>query len=299
MRKTLTFLAAALVALATAPLYAQVVLPLTNAVPAPGLVTADDTDIALLIKYVGTGTGGVGKVEVAADDLVFTSGAAGATADTEVNSAALCGASVGTIDTGDSDCNTIKEVIDTINKTNSWRAVPVDSLLADNPAFLLTAGAAFATGEDGLAIYWDTSERFKVTRCLNCPRTIGTYLASSSLASAGLVPNRFGGKQTMIHYIEGLSTFTTQTYFEVYSAKTSLSTGATAASTETFVPGASSTGYIFRVITGSTGASATGYNSPFGLLCAPDARCLVMINGATALSAVKLNSYGITFPVAR
>src|SRR5687767_6845145 len=94
------------------PISAQVPLPSTVEAVA-GILSADDTDTAMLIKFVGPSTGSTttmnsGKVEVAVttSDITFTSGAAGSEAADTSLECPVSGALGGIIDVSNAACNT-------------------------------------------------------------------------------------------------------------------------------------------------------------------------------------------------
>jgi hypothetical protein len=226
--------------------------------------------------------------------LLLKVGAAGAeAADTTITG---CGATAGTLDTNNAACNTLGELLGRINTSANWRAVPVDGLLQDDvDGELLTLAATKATGEGGLVVNWDTSVYLNETRCLNCPRAIGPYIQASPAFSPGLVPNPFGGKQTIVFYFDETNTYASGTSVsKIISAKPNFRLPT--AMSETFPVGAGSDGTVYQVASGATTANKVIYNSPYGVLCAPDSRCLVRIANSAAQSAILIQSYGVTFP---
>jgi hypothetical protein len=148
--------------------------------PVSGVITADDTDVAILIRYVGsTGTAATqsGDVEVAAGDILLKTGAIGAEiADVTIT---RCGATDGTLDADDAECNTLGEMVDSINVSANWVAVILDGLRSDviSGAQLLTRARIDANLVAGIPLFWDTSVAFTSTIALvpSEARTMGFY----------------------------------------------------------------------------------------------------------------------------
>lgn len=90
----------------------------------------DDVSVSLLIKYVGANSA---TVTVEADgNLTFKSGTSGAEAADTSLECPVSGGLGGIIDVSDAACNTVGEVLDIINASGSWIAVPVDALRTDS-----------------------------------------------------------------------------------------------------------------------------------------------------------------------
>lgn len=117
---------------------------------------ADDGDIGLIVRYVGSSASAT--VTVAADgNLTFKHGAAGAEAvDSTV------GAS-GVIDVSDAAYNTFAKVVDNINGSANWEAYLADALRADssNDTLLAMSETTIAPGVD-LPLYKDTSAALNI-----------------------------------------------------------------------------------------------------------------------------------------
>lgn len=187
-------------------------------------VTADDTDVAILFKYIGPNVSGL-VTGTNSTTITLTSGAAGGeVADTSIE----CPISLpngGVIDTSNAACNTVQKIVDIVNSTagSNWRAVPLDSLLTDSTnAFIATTAARQAKSLDGAAINWKTNLQFKSTRLLapSVPATIGganpqspagssSYRSISKYLDANnaLVPNAFLGTRTVFLAADELSTY--------------------------------------------------------------------------------------------
>lgn len=153
--------------------YAQKVVVLTpdEAKPVGGTYTADDTVVAMLVRYVGTNAGG-GEVTVNADGTItFT---VATSADTTFE-CPVTGGLGGIIDVTNGACNTAGEVCDVINGLNGaggsttaapsdFRCVLINALRSDNVNnTLLAKTIATADSADGLALQYATADGFAVT----------------------------------------------------------------------------------------------------------------------------------------
>lgn len=218
MRK-LTLFAILAVLLATVPVFAQE--------PVNQYISSDDGSIALLIKYypgVSTNTSAT-VASTVNTNLTFQVAAAAYTGF----ECPVSGALGGIIDVTNGDCNTLGEVVDTINGTAAsfasgfFRAVIVDGLRSDSSATLLTAGATQVTRSDGLPVYFDTSANFAAGegRALvtsNCRDDISCWVTPQGK----LIENPFGGTRSKLTWAEGYSTYGSGTsILTIYSVKMS------------------------------------------------------------------------------
>ncbi len=161
------FLAAAFVA---APVHGQVdLVACGDACDSASQVVADDTDVAAVCWYVGSGVQGFITVS-AAGDLTFEVGDT-STVDTHIEcdaSIAADGSRNGVIDVSVAACDTWTEVINIVNKAESdFRCALVGALGSDTPGpsgtgFILAASDQLANG-DGYAIKWDSSAALNST----------------------------------------------------------------------------------------------------------------------------------------
>jgi len=93
-------------------------------------VVAVDTAPVMLVKYIGP-TVQANTFAVTTFDYIFTvAGSADATIN--VQATTPCGASVGTLDTNDSDCNTLGELVNEINASANWLAIPLGGISTDS-----------------------------------------------------------------------------------------------------------------------------------------------------------------------
>jgi len=152
--KTLALLVALVASSAVAQTnpYRAIFLP-TNAVKSATFqLTAVDTSPALLIKYVGTTTQ-ASTVAVTTDDVILTVGGA---ADTTVTG---CGGTAGTLDTAQAACDTVTELVNTINLSSNWLAIPVAVLGTDATSSTLLKDVSSTSGNAaaGVPIYIDSA----------------------------------------------------------------------------------------------------------------------------------------------
>jgi hypothetical protein len=114
----------------------------------------------MIVKYIGP-TVQAHTFAVTTFDYIFTvAGSADATIN--VQATTPCGASVGTLDTNDADCNTLGELVNEINASGNWLAIPLTGLTADS---VDTGGKASAadvvavvTPQAGTVVYIDSSD---------------------------------------------------------------------------------------------------------------------------------------------
>jgi len=288
MKKLLAYAALAALALSITGnrgVEAQVVsLSAYPVVPVNAAVFADDTDAAFLIRYVGTGASGT--VEISADDVLLKHGALGSeVADTTIT---RCGATDGTLDTGDADCNTLGELVDSINASANWRAVRQDGVQSDTVAFLLTLSATAANTRAGVAIAWDTSEKFASTRALlpvGFRNDISRYLLGQGTATT-IRRNPFQGRQFKLYYANATSTYASGTSaIEFIEDPVSFTT--------TLAGETDSDAVVFKVAGGATTANkviSDFATQPF--IFTQERRALVRINNSAAASAVQIVAAG-------
>jgi hypothetical protein len=128
-------------------------------------VTAVTTDVAFYVKYVGpTAQAATVAVAAADSDVTLTVAAANdATVNIQAGGLGPCGASVGVLDTADTDCDTLGELVDHINASANWRAAIVTGLRADTTAnTLFTVASTDAKAPTGVAVLWETPQRLSI-----------------------------------------------------------------------------------------------------------------------------------------
>jgi len=127
----------------------------------------DDTDIGLIVKYIGSQASGTVTVTVTTGDITFKHGVlASEVVDPTIDSG---GDDDGVIDVSDANANTFGEVVDLINASPNWEAFLVDALRADasTPGQLLTKSATQAKLAYGIKLFKDTSACLNLSVLLN------------------------------------------------------------------------------------------------------------------------------------
>lgn len=239
-------------------------------------LTADDTSLAVIVRYIGTQSG---LVAVAANgDITFTQGATGSEAASTEFECPVSGALGGVIDVSDAACNTLGEVVDTINASTSWRAVIIDGLRSDSSNdTLLTFSATAATAVNGYPLYWDTDTAFSSTIAIlpTEARKMPFYLQGRSLRTdpyAGTLPlfwygnatSTYGSGTSTLSLVSVKATYATSNLAGTETATTilSLAGGATTAAKEVDfrahgVYGRRGEKLLFRMINSAAAASVT------------------------------------------
>lgn len=183
-------------------------------------VTAVTTPVVFYVKYVGP-TNQTATVAVAAadSDMTFVVGGSNdATVNIQAGGLGPCGAAVGVLDTADTDCDTLGELVDHINASANWRAAVVTGLRADATAnTLFTQAATDAKIPTGVAIISETPQALRIDVPL-LPYSDGTgafsgypagsdlgiqaFLArdTNSLRGGFLASRPFADKDTVVQY---------------------------------------------------------------------------------------------------
>lgn len=269
-------------------------VPLPRSVePVFGYLSADNADVALLIRYLGPttiSTTNSGTVQVSSGTLLFKVGAQGAeAADTTMQ----CGATPGTFDTSNAACDTIGEVVDLINANPNWRAVNIDSLRSDvcSPTTLLTLAATRATLTDGLAINWVTAAKFQATVALTPFRRMSDYLHGRNLDF-----NPYINTRTSIFLGSATSTYASGTSnirfisVSIQQSPTGINRFSEVATTgNQGLPA----GQVYFTPGGATTVAQTFDFRDIGVHCKSNEKCLVRIDNSAAASVVTLRAFGL------
>lgn len=132
-------------------------------------ISAVTTDVAAYVKYTGS-TNQSADIAVAAADSDITlrvGGANDATVNVQAGGLGPCGASVGQLDTADTDCDTLGELIDHINASANWSAVIVAGLRSDATAnTIFTQAQTDAKVPGGIALIWETPQALAINVAL-------------------------------------------------------------------------------------------------------------------------------------
>jgi hypothetical protein len=189
-----------------------------------GVQFTDDTGIAMLVRYVGSNSSATVAVDAGTGDLTFQVGGSAYTGF----ECPVAGALGGIIDVSNAACNTMAEVVDTINGSctgcsSDFRAVLIDSLRTDTSTdAIVTIGATQVTRTDGLQLNIDTSVALIESRALIPNRTnIAGYLGGPATGFR-LLENPYAGQWPFLRWFEGFSTYGAGTSsMSVYSVKPS------------------------------------------------------------------------------
>jgi len=247
-------------------------------------VTADDGDVMIVTKYIGNQASAATVTVTSATALIaFT--VAGA-ADTTINAGATCGAVVGTIDGTDGDCNTIGEVVDMINASTNWRAMPLDSLRSDATTanVFLTAAACNAKQPNGCPV-----RKLTATAIFNSTRALVSCRVASCLwpgLGANAEQNPYKGTYTVLFSSMWFSTYGGGTSAcEIYSVVPGSAGGAeTATLLWTSASGAS-----------TVAATLVATQFPIGLIGLPDAKLVFRVQNSASMATVRNTAYGVVF----
>ena len=143
-------------------------------------VVSDNTPIALVVKYVGSG---MGQIAVSSNgDVYFYRTTLGTTVTLDT---AVSGAGSGFIDVSNASYNTMGEVVDYINTTTNWRSMILDSLRSDSSNDTLNALTRTTTGvqSTGAQLVWDTdiAAAENLTYTIRQFRNFGLSVATSPI----------------------------------------------------------------------------------------------------------------------
>lgn len=298
---------AALLALATAgPTIAQDIfnVSLANIVKAETAgftLGADDTDVAILVRHIGSSSEASGLVAVAANgDLTFTAGAQGSETTVDDFECPVSGALGGVIDVSDAACNTIEEVVDTINGTCStctkgnWLAVPVDALGSDSSNdSLLTISATSANSINGLALNWDTDTVGFNSTILMAPleaRVFPFYVAGAPDAPK-LNANPFNDHRSVLLQANATSTYASGTStYQVWSVlpKFSALQDYSEVRTQLYAEPAGAT-TVNKIFGGSNGFA------PYGVAGRKGEKLISRLSNSAAMASTAHRAYGLFY----
>ena len=267
--------------------------------PAGNVLTADDTDVAILVRYVGDGSGATtslsGLVAVAAGgDLTFTSGTLSSEAAETDFECPSSGANGGVIDVSDTACDTLGEVVDVINcagtggvgaSTCKWRAVIIDGLRSDiSNDSLLTISATQASAENGLELKWDTDTAGFFSTVQVGPREarrMPFYLEGMSPTRRFYMKaNPWAGSQANIVYANATSTFGSGT--SIWSTRTC----GIKLSTNSSFTGSEDCTVLTSIAGGATTANKVFWDgtNPYGVFGNPNEKLIARLTNSAAMA---------------
>jgi hypothetical protein len=272
------------------PVQAQVPNALINYIsgaPVTRGIGTISTDTGILVRYTGTSASGKVAVDAASGDLTFTSGASGSeVADTSFE-CPVSGALGGVIDVSDTACDTVTEVINTINGTcstcikNNWTAVPLGMLGADSTNnTLVTIAATAANDPAGLALAVDGAVSFDTSIALTQYQDLTSYVSDNRYR---LISNPFAGQQAILFNLAGTSTYGSGTSsLVVYCVKGSFdSTTRTYSETTTNYTRPAGATTVEKVL-----------DLPYGIGCPTGQKMVVRTDNSLAMTASTLYAAG-------
>jgi hypothetical protein len=177
--------------------------------------SAEDTDTALFIRYVGTDTGTNTVAVAAGGDLAFVdAGTAGA----DVSVICPSGGTGGTIDVSNAACDTLGELVDVINDETdgNWVATIHAGLRSDSSNdTLLLLSAADAAVVTGLVINWDSDVVNEVNFVLSDVSDLRDYVGNDR--TGDLLSNPFAGLRANLQTFDFSINFGSAGTYTVYS----------------------------------------------------------------------------------
>lgn len=257
--------------------------------PVANALGADNTDVAILVQYIGDS--GDGEVAVAAGgDLTFISGVdASEAADTSFE-CPISGALGGVIDVSDTACDTLGEVVDTINgkctgcTTTNWRAVILDGKRSDSSNDTLNAlSSTTVRTTDGVGLKWDTDVAFLSTIAL-VPQEARKMPFYTDTRSNILMENPWVG--TMTAFVIGNATSTYGSGTSVYSLESCIPVLSITIPSETCTT-------MYSTAAGATTANKIFDYTPFGILGQRNAKLIARLTNSAAAASTVHYAYGL------
>lgn len=281
MRKILAFVALAL--LLALPVSAQTTVATNFTSDTAGTVCA-------LIKFIGfqaatptTSPLGSVAVDAATGDIALTVNGVGD--NLNVDTGSVCaGGTANSLDVSDAQCDTMGEIADLVNASTHWRMVLVSCLRSDSSNNTLqTLAPTNANLAEGVPLYLDSVVADWAGNAL-VPAGCLTDIQCWGIGPYGpIVRNPFGGTQTEVKFLEGLSTYDTSSTFNIYSVSV-----ANAAANQT-----STATRIYQAATGATGTNAVAIPlTGASIKGLPDQKVIVRIESTAATSAYTVHATG-------
>lgn len=259
---------------------------------------ADDTPVAIVVKYVGSSTSGLVAIDAGTGDLTFTDGAVSSEVANTDFECPVSGSLGGVIDVSNAACNTLGEVVDTINgvcstcagTSSKWRAFILDGTRADSSNdTLVTISATAATAEAGLNLAWDTSVGLTDTTSLQPCRDMTCMLMNrgGNVATIGFVENPVEGLKTLLWEAS---------YTSNYASGTSTISILSCDTKQRVENGGSETcTTVYSAAGGADDTAATKSWTTWGFPPARDKRYLVRLTNSVAMDTVTASNYATTY----
>lgn len=260
--------------------------------------TAVNLTPAFVIKYVGPQPSGV--VTIATNLITLSHGAVGAeVVDNTVEcdaAIAASGSRNGILDGSVAACDTIGEIMNTLNaQTSNWVLIPLAGIMTDSittSGSLVAIAGVQAKTTTGLRVMFGTAVVKHVTLMLARPEyqlDINTYLTNTrSGTTANLIQtNPFQGR-TLVSSNRGTFTFTGASDWSVILVRPKYAKSGSSES--------------YQVLMAGTATGATTVNKEFVLLSdgqrivAPEGtKLLIRVTAVTTLTAANFSGFGYTF----
>jgi len=245
--------------------------------------TVDDTDVAIMVKHVGSNT--FAKLAIEADgNLTFTQdNTDGTTASTELECPIVAPLG-GIIDVSDTACNTFGEVVDIINASTSWRAVLVGALRTDSSNDTLNADPADQDPQTDLGKLgmWDTNVAF-ISSAIVSTLVDGTNFFGNRDT---LLKNPWEGTRAIVRYFAATSTYGSGTStMVVYAVQPDNQRGSEAVTTLYSTAGGATTAEKEAITLAMLGGILGRYNE----------KLLVRLENSAAMATTTLKMYGSEF----
>lgn len=274
-------------------------IPLPVGTRGAAVSIAEDGDIALYCKYIGTSACASIAIDAGTGDATFTDGTCGAETATDTFECPVAAPLGGVIDVSNGSCNTIGEFVDIVNASTDWRCLPYAALRTDTTVdALVTIAATQATAPNGLGLAYDSSVFLSTTAVL-APATTQGYRFLSGTTGTGFTPNPWANSQAILTHVYGVSTYGAGTsVMAVYSVRRNFA--ATGSETVTTLYPAQAMGATTVAIDfGSCDTPATGCNPAWGAAGVWGLlgdQLLVRVTNSNALASNTLNASGTFGP---
>lgn len=277
--------AAVAILLASAPVQAQVVFTgydIRKVTSVGGGYGTISTNIPILIRYIGSSTGG-GEVTVASNGDITLS------INTVADASVKCpsGGSSGIIDVSDAACDTFGEVINVINASSTWRAVLLDAVASDSSNDTLAAlSITTADSVDGLGLLADGTVALNTTYNLTTLTSLKDYVEPVTYR---LNPNAYAESTRQLLSATANATISAgATTFQVLCAQ------------GVFAPTTRAYSETVRTIYAIPGAATTVQFTPtvptLGFMCNQGEKLLVRYKGSSAnFTAASIAAFGFVY----
>lgn len=281
----------------TPPVHAQSVSSLDLIAESAFGYTTNTAGVAFILVARGTTYASHTRTVAAGGDITLKVGDySSEVADATVKCPS--GGSAGVIDVSDAACNTVGEVVDVINASPNWLAIPIDALRGDssNDTFLVSAESP-VNATYGLPVWRDTAVALDLTLSLlpDARVTSNGYPdpARWLVGTPGnkkLAADPFGGTRTKFIYGNENTTYGSGTsLISIISVR------------DTFDPNTgkwtqTSNTLLSNIAAGATTVTGTLDFSHLGVVSGKGERLLFRVTNSDALSSPSGQVYGLMYP---